>query len=655
MKREPGGEEKRRGSSGGRLRGAFSRVWGGFRRAVLKVRMRLRLIGLRLGLERFIELDLLAIVVGAVAGLGAVGFRYLIEWAAVAFDVLGSLGVAVGPFWLPLGLLAMPAIGGLLVGVMVTYGAPEAEGHGVPEVMTALALEGGRIRPRVPVVKAIASAVTIGSGGSAGSEGPIGQIGAGAGSALGQLFHLREPELKVLTVCGISAGIAAIFNAPIGGALFGLEVVMMGIEPVAVIPVLISTVVGTAISSYFFGQDPWFTVPSHPVSYGPELLLFFLLGAVMGVLSVVWIKALYSFEDGFRRLPIPRPFKPALGGLLVGFIIIFFPQTARVGYETIEVVLTGEALAAGAVQAAMAVLLMLTLMKIANTSSAIGSGGSGGVFAPSLYMGALAGGAMGMALQVLVPGMVTPPMAFAVVGMAALFAGAARAPLTCIIMIAEMTADYRLLVPLMAACATSYLVSILLHHHSIYTLKLALRGIRLKQQLIVDILDTITVRQVMRTKDIVAVRPNMLAFQVLELADTTGHSALPVLEGDRLLGLVTFRQAYDALKADLPPEQCTVERIATKPPPTIHPDATVHQALDLMLQTGASLLCVTDPDDPNRFLGIVSHADILRAHNLERAQREAIETKTIKEKRTTETNGKRGGEMGEQRRTPRLQ
>ncbi len=565
--------------------------------------------------KRLIRLNILGIIIGLVAGLGAVGFRYLIEIMIFLFDIVGQIGLFVGTLWLPIGLAIMPILGGLIVGFLTTKFAPEAEGHGVPEIMTAIALNQGKIRPRVPLIKAIASGFTIGSGGSAGAEGPIGQIGAGVGSSIGQVLNLSEPELRVLTVCGVSAGIAAIFNAPIGGALFGLEVVLIGIEAIAVIPVLLSTVVGTSVASWFFGLDPWFTVPQYFVPYSWELLLFIVLGLLLGLFSIIWVKFLYSTEIFFQRIRIPRMLKPALGGLVVGLIIMWFPQVARVGYEWIEYAALGFL--------ALGPLVLLMVMKLFSTSGTIGAGGSGGVFAPSLYMGAMGGGAIGTIFYIMNPGMVTVPMAFAVVGMGALFAGAARAPLTCIIMIAEMTRDYLLLVPLMAACATSYFINLLFSRNSIYTEKLAAKGVRLKHQLIADIIDTISVDQIMRTHDIIVARPHMYAFQIMELADQTHHSTLPVVEGDQLIGLVTFRRAYKSLRDDLPPEETTVARLMVSAP-TVYPDDSAHTALDRMIESGESIVCVVDRMDPHRFLGIISHGDILQAHNVEWIQRQTL-------------------------------
>jgi CIC family chloride channel protein len=576
----------------------------------------------RIGSNKFLVLNILAILVGIIGGIAAVFFRLLILLLTFAFDFLVSVGIWIGPFWIPFGILLMTSLGGLLVGILTTRLAPEATGHGVPEIMEAVALEKGKIRPRVPIVKSVASAITIGSGGSAGREGPIGLIGGGSGSYIGQLLKFDEENTKVLTVCGVSSGIAATFNAPIGGALFGLEVVMMGIDPIAVIPVLISTVVGTAVASAAFGTSLALPIPAYDLVFGPDLVLFFFLGLMLGLLSVIWIRSLGTTEKLFKALPIPRPLKPALGGLIVGCIILGFPETSRVGYETLELALMGGML--------LGPLLTLAVMKIISTSFSIGSGGSGGVFAPSLFMGGLAGTAIGMMFHQFFPSMLTVPMAFGVVGMGALFAGSGRAPLTSTVMIAEMTGDYLLLLPLLTACATSYAVSSLIYKHSLYTEKLALRGIELKHHLIVDIIDTITVDEIMKTQNIVVARPNLLAFQIIEIADDTKHSCLPIVYGDQLIGLVTFRQAHDALREETPLEECTAEKIAMKPAPIIFPDSTVHEALNQMLMKGVSLLCVVERENPSKLVGILSREDILNAHNYEQIRRSKIKAQIEK-------------------------
>ncbi len=558
-------------------------------------------------------LNILAVFIGIIGGIAAVFFRLLLSLLIFAFDFFLYVGIWIGPYWIPFGIFLMTSLGGLLVGLLTTKLAPEAKGHGIPEIMEAVALEKGKIRPRVPVVKGIASAITIGSGGSAGPEGPIGLIGGGTGSYIAQLLKFDEEDTKVLTVCGVSSGLAAFFNAPIGGALFGLEVVMMGIEPVAAIPVLISTVVGTAVASSFFGSKLELPLPAYDLVFVPELLLFFFLGIILGLLSVIWIRSLGTTEKLFKILPIPRVLKPAIGGLLIGAVYLIFPGTSGVGYETLGLALVGGLF--------IGPLVILTLMKIVSTSLTIGSGGSGGVFAPSLFLGGVAGTAIGMMFLQFLPGMQTVPMAFGVVGMGALFAGAGRAPLTSTVIIAEMTGNYLLLLPLLTACATSYAVSSLIYKHSIYTEKLALRGIELKHQFIVDIIDTITVDKIMRTRDLVFVNPNLLAFQIIEIADNTKHSCLPVVDSGRLIGLVTFRQAHDALKEGHPLEESTAKDIAMSPAPSIFPDNSVHEALNQMLIKGVNLLCVVERDNPSKLVGLLSQEDILNAHNYEQIRR----------------------------------
>jgi CIC family chloride channel protein len=295
------------------------------------------------------------------------------------------------------------------------------------------------------------------------------------------------------------------FNAPIGGTLFGLEIVIIGIEAVAIVPTLLAALVGTATAALFLGTNPRFSIPMYEAPFGPELLLFILLGALLGLLSVVWIRSLSTIDGLFHRLPVPDKYRPGIGGLLVGIIIVFVPLVARVGYPVTEIALDGSLL--------LFPLLLLMVFKMLATSTTLGSDGSGGVLAPSLFIGAMAGGALGLLFQVAVPGMFTAPMAFAVVGMAALFAGASRAPLTCILLIAEMTRSYQLLVPLMVACAASYVASSIIQRDSIYTWKLSRRGIDFKSA--ASILDNATLVQILHAR-IVPVRLKTQSLQGVE-------------------------------------------------------------------------------------------------------------------------------------------
>lgn len=559
-------------------------------------------------MERFGVLDILGIVAGLAGGLGAVVFRYMIsfnQW--IFFDLmLPNISFNVGDF--NLGIIFLPAIGGLIVGPIIFAFASETKGHGVPEVMEAVHLKGGRIRKRVAAIKVLVSSVTIGSGGSAGREGPIAQIGATIGSFLGQLFHLKETDAKLLVICGLSAGIAGTFNAPLGGALFGMEVLYREFRPLDAVPIILASVVGAAVASMFFGLKPAFQAPPLPFTNPVELFFFFLLGLFFGLMSVFWVKVFYAVEDLFDILKIQPRFKPVIGGFLTGCIGMLFPLYGimGVGYEGINLAFVGTF--------PLVLLLVLGIMKIFATSFTIGSGGSGGIFAPSLFIGAMLGGALGLIFQGISPGIIHYPFAFSIAGMGALFAGAARAPLTCMIMIPEMTKDWSLLPPLMLSCITSFLVSsLLLRGSSIYTLKLERRGVRLRERRRIDTLDLIKVEEVMKTK-LVTVPPNVTVSQFMDILRKHRHMGYPIVDGIRLVGMMTFD---DVLK--IPQDmrdRVSILEVANQKLAVTYPDETVHKALDKMHENGVDRLAVVDREQPEKLIGIITDRDIVHAHHI---------------------------------------
>jgi len=428
-------------------------------------------------MERIGIVDILGLMAGLAGGLGAVIFRFMIDFNHRLFFDLILPNIPFNTGDTNFGIIFLPAIGGLIAGPIIFAFAYETRGHGVPEVMEAIHLRSGRIRKRVAVIKVIVSSITIGSGGSAGREGPIAQIGATMGSILGRLFHLREDDVKLLIVCGMSAGIAGTFNAPLGGALFGLEVIYREFRPLDAVPIILASVVGAAVASAFFGLKPAFQAPPLPFTNPVELFFYFILGLCFGLVAVLWVKIFYAIEDLFIILKIHPRFKPAIGGLLTGCIGVQFPLYGimGVGYEGINLALIGTF--------PLILLLILGILKIFATSFTIGSGGSGGVFAPSLFIGTMLGGAFGLLFHGAFPEIIQYPFTYSLAGMGALFAGAARAPLTCMIIIPEMTNDWSLLPPLMLSCVTSFLISsFLLRASSIYTLKLERRGVKLKER-----------------------------------------------------------------------------------------------------------------------------------------------------------------------------
>jgi len=552
----------------------------------------------------------LAIIVGIGAGLGAVAFRWLILGVQHLFfhsadSTLGFLG--------RYRVLPVPAVGGLLVGLLTYYLAREAKGHGVPEVMLAVASFGGRIRSRVAAVKSLASAICIGSGGSAGREGPIVQIGSSLGSTLGQVLRMPESRIRLLVACGAAGGISATFNAPIAGVLFALEVILREFAASSFSFVVFSSVTAAAISRSLLGNHPSFVIPEYRLISAWELPLYLGLGLLAAGVSLGFVKGLYAVEDLFDRWRFREYLKPVAGGLLVGVMGVFYPQVFGVGYGSqptggtgaLDLVLVGKI--------GLATAAVLTLLKLLATSLTIGSGGSGGVFAPSLFIGAMLGGAVGQVFHHLWPATTAGPGAYAVVGMGAVFAGAARAPITSIIILFEMTGDYRIILPLMIAVVTSSLVAQHFTRDTIYTLKIRRRGIDLTRRSVVDLLDTITVGEVM-TPDPMVVPADMPVEELSALLLETGHHGLPVVDGNgRLAGIVTLSDVQrSAASGDV---DQTVADIATLSPITCFPDQTVREALEQLRGRELGRLPVVDRVDPGRVVGMLRRENVVAAYS----------------------------------------
>ncbi|HTJ32783.1 MAG TPA: chloride channel protein, partial [Dactylosporangium sp.] len=438
----------------------------------------------------------LAIAVGVVAGAGAIAFRYLIIGLTEVFSGhrdYSAAGHAGNPHVPALGMwfvVLAPMLGGLLYGPLVARFAPEARGHGVPEVMLAVAEHGGRIRPQVPLVKALASALCIGSGGSVGREGPIVQIGAALGSTIGALAGMSERHLRVLVACGAAGGISATFNAPIAGVFFALEVILGDFAAEAVAPVVLSSVTAAAIGRAAFGNASFLQLPTFALSSPLQLVLYAGLGALAGAVGVVFIRGLYGAGDLADRIwRGPEWARPAAGGALLGLLLLAVPQMYGVGYPVLSRAVEGHYL--------IGFVLLLLIAKLAATSLTIAIGGSGGVFAPSLFMGAMLGSGFGQAAGMLAPGLAPASGAYALAGMGAVFAGAARAPMTAVIILFELTGQYAIILPLMVAVVAATTVSSRLSRDTIYTLKLRRRGFTVDRPRVVSVMRSMPVSAAM--------------------------------------------------------------------------------------------------------------------------------------------------------------
>ena len=577
-----------------------------------------------------------AIVVGVGTGLGAVLFIELISFTQrLFFEYAAS---ALGFLERSLFLLA-PAVGGLIAGPIIALFAKEAKGHGVPEVMQAIALRGGHIRPRVVVAKVIASAACIGSGGSAGREGPIVQVGAALGSTVGQWLRLSDTRIRNLVACGAAAGIAATFNAPIAGVLFATEIIIGELRLGDLGSVVVSAVTASTVARVFLGDRPAFVIPNYGVRTPWEILLYALLGVLAAFVAVGFIRLLYGLEDRFDRWRFPDALKPAVGGLLLGGMAFFYPMVLGLGFVPAEEALLGLPLAeniphvfgAGfpTIEAALlgnlsfGLLLVLILLKPLATSLTLGSGNSGGVFAPALLTGAVLGGAFGQVVEYFAPGVTAGPGAFAVVGMAAVFAGAARAPFTAILIVFELTNDYQLIVPLMAGVIISLIVAERLHPESIYTLKLTQRGIHLRHGRDVDVMETVRVDEVM-VRQPVTVSAELPAALLAGEFLRTGRHGFPVLNADgTLLGVVSLEDYRRAMIDEQDSAAALLVRdISTNEVVSVYPDETVGTALQRMAPRDLSRLPVVARGNPRRLLGMVRRNDIVRAYEVGALRRE---------------------------------
>ncbi|HEY3718252.1 MAG TPA: chloride channel protein [Jatrophihabitantaceae bacterium] len=563
----------------------------------------------------------LSVLVGAGAGGGAVVFRWLIKSLTRVLsghaDYAG-LGHVANPHVPALGrwfVLLAPVVAGLVYGPLVQYFAREARGHGVPEVMYAVARRGGRIAPQVAGVKALASALCIGGGGSVGREGPIVQIGSALGSTVGSVVRVAESRMRVLVACGAAGGIAATFNAPLAGVFFAMELILRDFATQSFGMVVLASVTASVIGRAALGNEPFLLLPPFAVHNVAQYLLFAALGLLAGAVGVVFTRVLYLVEDGcdwgWARLGGPEWLRPAAGGVLLGGVLLVLPEMYGVGYPVLGKGVGGAY--------TIAFLLVLLAGKMLATSLTIGIGGSGGVFAPSLFIGAMLGSAYGQTLHHLAPHLAGPPGAYGLIGMGAVFAGAARAPITAVIILFELTGEYTIILPLMSAIVLASGVSHLLSHDTIYTLKLRRRGIDLDAHPQSAQLTTTTAAQVMEPVG-GTLGANTTLLDAAEPLGRSRHGQLPVTdENGAYLGIATARAVADTL-ADGQHDSTAVERILEQTT-TVHADQTLDTTLDALDQSSVPAIPVLDIATGD-VLGWLTHQRVLRAlHQVSSTQR----------------------------------
>jgi len=548
----------------------------------------------------------LAVVVGLAGGFGAVGFRYLINFLqSLAYGSSKELlGVVSALPWYH--KVWIPALGGMVVGPLVYFLAREAKGHGVPEVMEAVALRGGIIRKRIVVVKTLASAISISTGGSVGREGPIVQIGSAIGSALGQFLKVSADRMRTLVGCGAAAGIAATFNAPIAGSMFALEVILGDFGLATFSPIVIASVVATAVSRAYLGDTPAFIVPTYELVSAWEFPMYLVLGVFCAVVGVTFTKILYRIEDLFDEFKFPEYLKAIVGGLILGFGGLVFPQILGVGYGAIDLALMQ--------QLTWWLLLVLIAVKILATSITIGSGGSGGIFAPSLFLGAMAGGFFGAIVHNLFPNVTASPGAYSIVGMGAVVSATTHGPLAAILILFEMTGSYKIILPLMLSCIVGTIASGQLLRDSIYTLKLGRRGIDIREGKEVNTLKSMFVKDVMNT-NVESIAEGLPLDRMSEIISKSKYNSFPVLNSvNKLVGILSFNDYSDAIFDEDLKDLVVVKDLATAKVVTVSSEDDLYSALEKISREDYSTLPVVSPHDPAQLIGIVTRRDIIGAY-----------------------------------------
>ncbi len=559
---------------------------------------------------------LLAIAVGIVAGCGAILFEELLRKGLYFFLHLptGFLEpergaeaalvstLAASRHWL---YLIIPAVGGLISGLLVFLIAPETEGHGTDAMIEAFHHKGGYIRKRVPFVKIVASAITIGSGGSAGKEGPIAQIGAGFGSFFAGLLKLKSRDRRILVLAGAAGGIGAIFHAPLGAALFAPEVLYREaeFEFEAILPCIVSAIVASSIFDQWYGRAALF-FPG-PVHFEPrELLPYAFFGIVCAVVGYFYIKVFYGSRDHFfHPLRIPRTLKPALGGAILGIIAYFSPEVMDGGYGWVQAAMEGKIL--------WYLMLLLAIMKILATSATISSGGSGGVFGPSVFMGAMLGGAFGFLGNQVAPDWVMNPSSFVVVGIGGFFAGVAKVPISSIIMACEMCGSYTLLVPLMVVSTTSFL---LLRHTSLYEKQTINRlgSPAHMGEFARGLLEDMQVSEAMHQRPVTLI-PETMPFDLLVKLVTGSQDAhFPVINHEgKLTGILSINDVREFLFEESLAKVVLARDVASHNVVKVFWHESLQSALDKMAHINVDELPVAREEEPDKIVGMISKRDII--------------------------------------------
>lgn len=567
----------------------------------------------RFSISGYTFLIFIALVIGILAGIGNFIFRKCIDltYEYIFLNGWELFQISKGG-WFRLYTPLLPMIGGvLLIPLALLFNPRRVYGFGFPWFLLRVNIQGGVIRARNILAKVLAAGITLGTGGSAGQEGPIAQIGGTIGSVFGQFFKMPEVRLKTLIACGTAAGIAATFNAPIAGVFFAHEIILLSdFELTNFIPVVIASGAGAVVSRMLQGNVPVFILPVYHSMPGWELGLYILLGVIVGLLAPLFIKIFYLIKDSFDRIKVSIHLKPVMGAFFVGSIAIAFPQVLGNGYNVIQEVLSGNMV--------WSLMLALVFFKMIATAITLGSGGAGGIFAPALYIGSVAGGGFGAVAHLLFPQLVSNQSIYAIVGMGAFLAATTHAAITSIFLIFEMTNQYEIVLPVMFACVVGTLVSRSLKRESIDTFQLMREGIDLHEGKELQIMKSIKVKDAM-SNNVQAVPENMSLRGLRDIFSESKFSCFPVVDNNNhLTGIISLHDFRSVLLEEAAEELIIIKDIATEEIITVSSDESLFDANEKMSYQQIARLPVVDNienDSPKKLVGILSKRDILTAYN----------------------------------------
>ena len=573
---------------------------------------------------RLLIMSLFAGVIGLVAGLAAYLLYGMIAVCSnlVFFHQFSSALPNITANPLGLWIIVVPALGGLVVGIMAKYGSSKIRGHGIPEAIEAIIVNKSRIAPRVAILKPISAAIAIGTGGPFGAEGPIIQTGGALGSIFGQVLHMTAAERKVLLGCGAAAGMAATFSTPIAGVIFAIELLLFEFRSRSFIPLVIATTIATTVHVVLIGPGPMFTVGQAHFDIAHGLPFYLLLGIVCGLMAVVMSRSLYWIEDQFEKLPIDELWWPAIGAVGLGVIGYFVPRVLGVGYGTLSDILNNNL--------SLGLLVVILVFKSVALLISLGSGTSGGLLAPMFTGGAALGAVYAILVNHFVPGAHLDPSAYALTGMAAVFAAASRATFAFIIFAFEITRNYNSVLPLMLVCVIANAIAQLFLKESIMTEKLARRGLKVHLEYEVDVLHQVKVGEVMDKKPPVLPGDMPLGELTTRIANhdraVAQHNAYGLMDAQgALAGIVTRGDIFRALENGQDPATPLL-KVGSRKLVVAYVDETLHDAAEKMLHHGIGRLPVVDSNDPGKLLGYLGRTPILEARQRRLTEESVVET-----------------------------